>query len=101
MAIMFTNWLKDRFWPKLKPSKSSGCSENSECMKLLQLMLDGEASEEEAKIFNDHIEKCMPCYEYYNLEKTIKEIIQTKIERKAVPGDLVDSIKSKIKETAY
>lgn len=101
MAIMFTNWLRNKIWPKPRTAKSAGCSESSECMKLLQLMLDDEATESEAQKFNDHIEKCMPCYQYYNLEKTIKQVIQTKIERKTVPVDLVESIKSKIKETAY
>lgn len=99
MAIMFTNWLKNKLWPQ-PAEKSTRCSDNRDCLQLLELMLDNEATDEQEKLFHEHIEKCMPCYEYFNLEKAIKEVIQTKIKRKPVPGDLVDSIKSKIKETA-
>ena len=97
MAVMFTNWLKSTF--KRKESSASECKESAKCMEILQLLLDGEADSEQEQYFHSHIEKCMPCYQYYNVEKAIKEILQTKIERKPVPQDLVNNIKLKIKET--
>lgn len=97
MAVMFTNWLKNTF--KRKENTVERCKESEKCMEILQLLIDGEANNEQESYFRKHIETCMPCYQYYNLEKAIKEILQTKIERKPVPQDLVNTIKLKIKET--
>lgn len=100
MAVMFTNWLKNTF--KRKDSavvEKCRCEESEKCMEILQLLIDGEADNEQEAYFLKHIETCMPCYQYYNLEKAIKEILKTKIERKPVPQDLVNTIKLKIKET--
>lgn len=97
MAVMFTNWLKNTLKQKENPKEM--CQESRKCIEILELLLDGEANPEQEDFFRSHIEKCMPCYQYYNLEKSIKQILQTKVERKSVPQDLVASIKSKIKET--
>lgn len=97
MAVMFTDWLKNTFRRKEKAQEK--CKESKKCIEILELLLDGEASKEQEAFYYDHIEKCMPCYQYYNLDKTIKEILKTKIERKPVPQDLVSNIKLKIKET--
>lgn len=97
MAIIFTNWLKNTL--KRKENSTEMCQESKKCIEILELLLDGEADPDQEDFFRNHIEKCMPCYQHYNLEKTIKEILKTKIEKKPVPQDLVDSIKSKIKET--
>ncbi|GJM27537.1 MAG: hypothetical protein DHS20C17_01720 [Cyclobacteriaceae bacterium] len=63
-------------------------------------MTDGEASPEEEAQFQKHIDDCLPCYETYNLEQSIKEMIRTKLEKKKVPDDLINSIKQKIRNTA-
>jgi anti-sigma factor (TIGR02949 family) len=97
MAIIFTNWLKNTLGKK--ENSTEMCQESKKCMEILELLLDGEADSEQEVFFRDHIERCMPCYQHYNLEKTIKELLKTKIEKKPVPNDLVDSIKLKIKET--
>lgn len=98
MAIMFTNWLKNTL--RHKENSNEMCQESKKCLEILELLLDGEAAPEQAEFFHAHIENCMPCYKHYNLEKKIREILQTKIERRPVPHDLVESIKIKIKETA-
>lgn len=97
MAVMFTNWLKNTL--RHKENSTEMCQESKKCLEILELLLDGEADQEQAEFFHAHIENCMPCYKHYNLEKTIREILQTKIEKKTVPNDLVESIKTKIKET--
>ena len=100
MAVMFTKWLKNTFMTKQKDSGAEKeCKESKKCMEILQLLLDGEATNDEEQYYLKHIDCCMPCYEYYNLEKAIKEILQTKVARKPVPQDLVENIKLKIKET--
>lgn len=99
MAVMFTSGLKNNLMQKENQEQEVMCQESKKCIEILELLLDGEATAEQEGFFKSHIEKCMPCYRYYDLEKSIKEILQTKVERKAVPRDLVDSIKSKIRET--
>ena len=76
------------------------CKDHAKCMELLQLILDGEATESEQEYYKSHMEKCMPCYREYNLESAIRRVLKTNIQKKPVPADLVNCIKSKIKETA-
>jgi anti-sigma factor (TIGR02949 family) len=73
------------------------CTNHAECMKAIQLILDGEASKEQLEHFNQNIDKCMPCVQKYNLEQSIREALRCKLEKKC-PKDLIDSIKSKINE---
>lgn len=75
------------------------CKDHAKCMEILQLMLDGEASESEKEYYQTHVEKCMPCYKEYNLESAIRKILKTNLEKKEVPADLINCIKSKIRET--
>lgn len=79
--------------------KQASCSEHERCLNLLQLVLDGEASETEKEYYMHHIEECMPCYRSYNIEHEIRNILRSKLEKKHVPADLVASICSKVKET--
>ena len=91
MATNLFNWIKQNLFGQITCQR---------CLELLQLITDGEATPEEETQFHKHIDECLPCYETYNLEKSIKEMIQTKLEKKQVPEDLIRSIKSKIKDTA-
>lgn len=86
-------WLKSR----LKFLKNMHCPDQANCFKILQLMLDNEADEAQKAQFEWQIKNCMPCYKMYRLDAVIKEVLQTKIEVKSVPDDLVDTIKLKIK----
>ena len=87
MATNIFDWLKQSLM---------GQSECKRCLELLEMIVDGEANPEQEERFHQHINDCLPCYESYNLEASIKELIQTKIEKKSVPQDLIASIKSKI-----
>ncbi len=58
--------------------------------------LDGEMSEFEIPIFLEHVEHCHKCLEKYEIEKTFKEVVRQKCERKAVNNQLVSNIKNKI-----
>lgn len=66
------------------------------CMQMLQDMIDGDASPEQQEEFKDHMYGCMPCYQKYNLEMVIKELIKSKCCGKDAPADLIAKIKSKI-----
>lgn len=76
------------------------CAEHEKCMELLELVLDGEAQDGEKEYYLRHVEKCMPCYRAYNLESAIRNVLKNNLDKKEVPSDLINCIKSKIKETA-
>ena len=78
----------------------NGCPEEQECLKDLEVILDNEATPEEEKMYFDHIEKCWPCFQNYNLETAIRELIKTKVERKQVPEDLVARIRIEIERSS-
>lgn len=83
----------------MENTEKTRCKDHARCMELLQLVLDGEASESEQEYYNTHMEKCMPCYREHNLESAIRQVLKTNIEKKRVPSDLVDCIKSKLNQT--
>lgn len=69
------------------------------CFKVVEripLYLDGEMSEFEVPIFLEHVEHCHKCLEKYEIEKSFKEVIRQKCERKCVNQQLVSNIKNKI-----
>jgi len=91
MATNLISWLKQNLFGQISCQR---------CLELLQLITDGEASPEEEKQFRTHVDECLPCYEAFNLEQSIKEMLQTKLEKKQVPEDLIRMIKRKIRDTA-
>ena len=78
-------------------TESTGCQNgNEDCLELLNLVLDKAASSEEEENFKEHLKKCMPCYEKYNLDMAIKKLIQEKCCGKQVPEGLAATIRSKV-----
>jgi anti-sigma factor (TIGR02949 family) len=74
------------------------CDNKRDCLEMLQLILDGEATHEQKEHFlKDHLEQCMPCYKNYNLELAIRQLLKTKCNDHA-PQELIDSIKKKVTE---
>ena len=71
----------------------------TECLHSLQLLVDGEASKEQEEYFTSHLDECIPCYNAFNVDKSVKEFIQKKIEKKLVPASLIDKIKSAINQS--
>lgn len=76
--------------------ESSNCKEFTKCMEILHLMLDNEATEEQKQYVNKHIDSCMICFEQYEVEKQIRDLIKSKIANQPVPSDLINQIRSKI-----
>lgn len=72
------------------------CEHHAECMKMIQAILDGEASEGEKEHFRQNMDLCMPCIQTYQLEKCIKESLHSKVERRPCPQNLVATIKAKL-----
>jgi anti-sigma factor (TIGR02949 family) len=72
------------------------CENHEKCMKMIQAVLDGSASPEEIEHFKSNMEVCKPCFDGYELEKSIKNCLQTKVEKKNCPQNTVDQLKAKI-----
>lgn len=71
-----------------------------DCKKLmddLHLYIDGEElSEQKRREFKKHIDQCAPCFEKYDVEKSLLEAIRTKMDKKCCPDKVVNTIKEKI-----
>ncbi len=76
--------------------ESYGCTEFKKCLGILHLILDNEASGEEEEYFNEHVEKCIFCFEQYQVEKQIRELLRTKLAHKTVPSGLAQTIRLKV-----
>ena len=68
----------------------------TECLEILELMLDNEASKEQQSYANEHIEDCLHCFEHMEVEKEIRELIRTKIAQLPVPEGLANEIRAQI-----
>ncbi len=77
-------------------SMKESCEHQAECLKRIQAILDGGATDEEKEYFKDHIEICKPCIDMYHLEKCIKEALQGKVEKKCCPEKIAAAIRAEI-----
>lgn len=73
--------------------------DHNECMRILSLVIDGEANNDERKFFERHLQNCMPYYEIYNVDMAIKDMIKKNGYEHQCPDGLADEIKEKIKQT--
>lgn len=72
------------------------CENHAKCMEMVQAVLDGSATPEEIEHFKSNLEACKPCFEGYELEKTIKEALKTKIEKICCPQATINILKLKV-----
>lgn len=79
-----------------KKLDAKNCEEFNKCMEILELMLDNEASTDQELYVNEHIHKCLVCFEQYELEKQIRELIKNKFSNLPVPEGLATQIRTQI-----
>lgn len=72
------------------------CENHEKCMQMIQAVLDGSATDEEMKAFKANMNECLPCIEGYDLQKSIKEALQQKLEKKCCPESTLSKIREKI-----
>lgn len=72
------------------------CSDVSRCFELLESILDGEMGEAGKDTLKEKLDKCQPCFEHFQLEQAIREVLKTKCTKQAVPGELALAIRQKI-----
>ena len=67
-------------------------------VKKVFLVLDGELPEGDRNLFITDIQRCKGCLEHYHIEKTFKDFVTAKVERKCCSDELKNDIISKINE---
>lgn len=72
------------------------CENHEKCMQMIQAVLDGSATEEEMNNFKANMNDCMPCIEGFELQKSIKDALQQKIEKKCCPESTLYKIREKL-----
>jgi mycothiol system anti-sigma-R factor len=96
MGSSFTFWFKKNFGRQKQEHALN--QDKRTCLEILNLVLDEEATPEQREYFKQHLENCLPYYEIYQLDKTLKDRIKKSCCGKDVPHDLIESIKTKISE---
>ncbi len=81
---------------KILGKKHSYCCKD--CVKNLYAVLDGESTKAQEDYFRTHIHECSNCFNRYEIDKSVKEVIKLKLENKAVPSDLVSAIKERVRQ---
>ena len=82
-----------------KLDNSEFCLDRDKCIRVLHLIIDGEAGNEDEKHFYKHINQCLPCSQYYRLEQTIRIALRKKMKKKVAPEDFINEIRAKVKES--
>jgi mycothiol system anti-sigma-R factor len=70
----------------------------SNCMEMLQVILDGAATPDQKAYFKEHMDRCMPCFKGYELDMAIKQLVQSKCCGGDAPADLVEQIRTQISQ---
>ena len=65
---------------------------------MLQVILDGEASDEQKQYFKQHMDICLPCFKGYELDMAIKQLVKSKCCGGDAPSDLVEQIRITISQ---
>ncbi|MCK5101953.1 MAG: hypothetical protein KAR17_04030 [Cyclobacteriaceae bacterium] len=78
-----------------------GCDNYEVRKDLIQKIIDGQANEDELSLYNAISSKCSDCKcrQYCEQELAIKNLLQTKLDRKRVPLDIIEKIKTRINKT--
>jgi len=71
------------------------CEHHQDCMKLIQKILDGEASVAEKEDFNANKDQCIPCQKGYELELSLKKNLKSKCQL-SCPEQIIHKIRLKL-----
>ena len=71
------------------------CENHEKCMKMIQAVLDGSATEDEVDHFKSNMESCLPCIEGYELEKIYQRKFEIESRENMLPSKNSRATKSK------
>ena len=87
----FNRWLGRTF-----SSKDNRCPDEERCLDLIRVMLDDESTEDDKAYILQHIEECYRCYDNFDLENAIRELVRLKYSHLSIPQEVVSEIRAKI-----
>jgi len=70
------------------------------CTELLELVIDGQATQEQYQELMGHLKRCEECREEYLLSKSIIDSLQSHVKPNHSPSGLAQAIQHKIAQTA-
>jgi hypothetical protein len=73
----------------------TSCEHHQDCMKLIQKILDGEASVAEKDDFIANKDQCLPCQKGYELELSLKKNLKSKCQL-SCPDQIIHKIRLKL-----
>lgn len=79
-----------------QPLENRKCQNLEECIQMLNLLLDNEATPEEEAYMKAHVDSCAHCFKQLELEKEFRVMIRSRLQHKEVPDDLITLIRNKI-----
>lgn len=77
-------------------SKENRCSDEEHCLELVRLMLDDESTAADNEYVLRHIDGCYRCYDNFDVENAIREVIKQKSNNVHVPSEVVNEIREKM-----
>ncbi|MBK6267191.1 zf-HC2 domain-containing protein [Marivirga sp. S37H4] len=72
--------------------------DKQKCFELLQLVIDGQATQQQTLELEQHLSDCENCRAEFELSQSIKEGLKSRLKRPSVPSELATSIQSKVLE---
>lgn len=80
-----------------EPDKENTAGTNCSCAELLQIVVDGQANEEQVLYFRQHMENCPGCSSSYRIDTTLRTMVRTRCCGDQPPSDLAEKIKDQIR----
>jgi anti-sigma factor (TIGR02949 family) len=74
------------------------CKECEKVADMMHAVLDGEATCNEMKEFEMHLDNCINCSSHYHEEKELFKEIKAKMKHKCCPEQVLNSIMDKIQQ---
>ncbi len=62
--------------------------------KLVQRFLDGQLNEEENRMFEEHLDYCLPCDKKVEFEVKLKKLMKLKLKNQNAPDHLKEQLKN-------
>jgi len=72
------------------------CPEEKKCLEMARVMLDDESTKEDTDYVIKHIGNCYKCYDNYDVEMAIRQLMKQKRQNLEVPENVIKEIRQKI-----
>ena len=85
-----------RWFGKKMGALMASCPEETKCLEMARVMLDDESTKEDTDFVMKHIDNCYQCYDNYDVEMAIREVMKQKRQNLEIPENVITEIRQKI-----